>query len=250
LPILATVVLLAGCGGRTTDTGGGAIERFTIHSTIVHRDLHEILVVPPRPRGRPWLLVLLHGYGAGPDSFLRRPLFDALRALGRRAPHVLLLDSGADTYWHDRHDGRWGTEVLDEAIPAGVARTHAARIAIGGISMGGYGALLLGQGSRFCAVGGHSPALWVRGADTAPGAFDDAGDFARHDIVGRPPSYAHTAVWIDVGRDDGFRPTAALYAREIHARLHVWPGAHTWSYWSAHMRQYLAFYAAHCVPED
>ena len=250
LPILAvTVVLAAGCGHPSTDTRGGAIERFTIRSAVVHRDLHEILVVPPTPRGRPWLLVLLHGYGGVPDSFLRQPLFDGLRALGRRAPYVLLLDSGADTYWHDRRDGRWGTEALDEAIPAGVARTDAKRVAIGGISMGGYGALLLGQGGRFCAVGGHSPALWAHGRDTAPGAFDDAEDFARHDIVGRPPSYGHTPVWIDVGRDDGFRPTDVLYAHEIHAQLHVWPGAHVWSYWSAHMRQYLAFYAAHCAED-
>ena len=52
--------------------------------------------------------------------------------------------------------------------------------------MGGYGALLLGAYGHFCAIGGHSPALWFSGADSAAGAFDDAEDYARHDIVNPP----------------------------------------------------------------
>src|SRR3989442_6361475 len=43
--------------------------------------------------------------------------------------------------------------------------------------------------TRFCAVGGHSAALWFRGADTPAGAFDDAGDFARHDVLHLPFRY-------------------------------------------------------------
>ena len=44
-------------------------------------------------------------------------------------------------------------------------RAQARRVAIGGISMGGYGALLLGAAGNFCAVGGHSPALWFAGRE-------------------------------------------------------------------------------------
>jgi S-formylglutathione hydrolase FrmB len=74
--------------------------------------------------------------------------------------------------------------VLREAIPAGTARTHARRVAIGGISMGGYGALLLGSRSarRFCAVGAQSPALWLSAGETAPSTFDDAEDYERNDV--------------------------------------------------------------------
>lgn len=244
--MLAIVLAAAGCGRAHTSTLGGAVERFTIHSRYVHRDVHEILVVPPAPRGTPWLLVLLHGATGSPDDFLSQQFFDGLRTLGPRAPYVLLLDDDGDSYWHDRRTGRWGTEVLDEAIPAGVARARASRVALGGISMGGYGALHLGAGGRFCAVGGHSPALWPSGADTAPGAFDDAADFARNDIVNHPPEYRETPVWIDVGASDGFRATDVRYAHEIHARLHVWPGGHEGAYWRAHIGRYLRFYAAHC----
>jgi pimeloyl-ACP methyl ester carboxylesterase len=93
-------------------------------------------VVPPDADN--WTLVLLHGRSSGPSSFLSRPFFDALHSLGRRAPVVLLLDGGDHSYWHNRADGDWGSMVLDEAIP------EHRRVAIGGISMGGYGALLLG----------------------------------------------------------------------------------------------------------
>ena len=60
------------------------------------------------------------------------------------------------------------------------------RIAIGGISMGGFGAydIALHHPGMFCAVGGHSAALWFEGGETAPGAFDDAADFERNDVVG------------------------------------------------------------------
>ena len=80
--------------------------------------------------------------------------------------------------------------------------------------MGGYGALLLGAEGHFCAIGGHSPALWFSGADSAAGAFDDAEDYARHDIVNHPPHYS-APVWIDVGTEDPFHNARrALRARD------------------------------------
>jgi hypothetical protein len=217
---------------------GARIEHHTLDSRLVHRDLHEIRVVPPHHAN--WTLVLLHGRSSGPSSWLNQTFFDALHSLGRRAPVVLLLDGGDHSYWHNRADGAWGSMVLDEAIP------RHGRVAIGGISMGGYGALLLGGHRRFCAVGGHSPALWFRGADTPAGAFDDADDFARHDLIAHPPHYG-APVWIDVGTEDPFHNAAVRYAHEIHAQLHVWPGGHDSAYWHAHMRQYFAFYARHCA---
>jgi enterochelin esterase-like enzyme len=135
--------------------------------------------------------------------------------------------------------------VLREAIPAGVARTGAKRVAIGGISMGGFGALDLGSRGKFCAVGAHSAALWFTGGDTAPGAFDDASDFARHDLIGRPPTY-RAPVWMDVGTDDPFRSADTALAKKLGVKVHVWPGAHGGGYWQRHMAQYLRFYADAC----
>jgi enterochelin esterase-like enzyme len=224
-------------------TRGARVSRFTLRSRDVGRDLHEILVTPRRHTRV--LLVLLHGRSSSPSSWLNQTFFDALASLGSKAPVVLLLDGGDASYWHDRRDGRWGSMVVDEAVPAGRRRTHAARVALGGISMGGYGALLLGPRVHACAIGGHSPALWFHAGDSAAGAFDDAADYARHDIVAHPPRY-RAPVWIDVGTRDPFHDAAVAYAREIHARLHVWPGGHESSYWRAHMRSYLRFYASAC----
>ncbi|MFL5959004.1 MAG: hypothetical protein ACJ75G_01875 [Gaiellaceae bacterium] len=216
--------------------------RFTLHSRLTHRDLHEILVVPRR-HGH-WLLVLLHGKGAGPSQFLGQPLFDTLAALGPRAPDVLLLDGGDHSYWHDRADGRWGSMILQEGIRAGVERTLPLYVALGGISMGGYGALLLGSRQRgFCAVGVQSPALWLSAGQAAPGAFDDAADFERNDVFELPAPHP---LWIDLGASDPFRGATLAYARRAGLRAHVWPGGHDSGFWDAHTPQFLRFFARAC----
>jgi S-formylglutathione hydrolase FrmB len=191
------------------------------------------------------MLVLLHGYHAGPSQFLTQPLFDTLAALHTRAPDVLLLDGGADSYWHNRADGRWASMVLREAIPAGTARTHVGRVAIGGISMGGYGALLLASRDRgFCAVGAQSPALWPSPGETAPGAFDDAEDYDRNDVFKlRSPH----PLWIDLGASDPFRTATLAYARRAGVRAHIRPGGHDAALWNSFTPQFLRFFASACA---
>jgi hypothetical protein len=231
--------LLAACGGgpRYHSTRGARVVDFTLHSRLVHRDLHEIRVVPRRHGN--WALVLLHGRSAGPSQFLSQPFFDTLAALGRRAPEVLLLDGGDHSYWHNRADGAWGSMVIDEAIP------KRGRVALGGISMGGYGALLLGSRHRtFCAVGVESPALWLSAGETAPGAFDDARDYERNDVFElRPPH----PLWIDLGSADPFREATLAYARRAGVHAHVWPGGHDTAFWDAHMPALLRFFARACA---
>jgi len=100
---------------------------------------------------------------------------------------------------------------------------------------------------RFCAVGGHSPALWRTGGETPAGAFDDAEDFARHDLFG-DPARGRAPVWIDVGTDDPFLDAARGYAQLLqrHGRqvtLHVTAGGHDRVYWKRHLDEYLRFYA-------
>ena len=236
---------VAGCGdGRQYhSTRRARLVHFTLASHQTHRDLHEILVVPRRHGD--WMLVLLHGYHASPSQFLTQPFFDTLASLRARAPEVLLLDGGADSYWHNRAAGRWASVVLREAIPAGIARTHARRVAIGGISMGGYGALLLGSRyRRFCAVGAQSPALWLSPGETAPGAFDDAQDYERNDVFElRPPQ----PLWIDLGASDPFRDATLSYARKAGLRAHVRPGGHDAALWNAFMPKFLRFFAGACA---
>jgi pimeloyl-ACP methyl ester carboxylesterase len=217
---------------------------FTLHGRLTHRELHEVLVAPHRHGS--WLLVLMHGKGGGPSQFLSQPFFDTLAGLHARAPDVLLLDGGDDSYWHNRADGAWASMVVREAIPAGIARTHTRRVAIGGISMGGYGALLLGSRTpgRFCAVGVQSPALWLNAGETAPGAFDDAQDYERNDVFKlRPPH----PLWIDLGTSDPFRAATLAYARRAHVHAHLRPGGHDASLWDAFTPKFLRFFADACA---
>jgi S-formylglutathione hydrolase FrmB len=240
-----------------TDKHGASVRHFDVKSRYAGRTVHEIGVIPAGGARKRPLLVFLHGRGLAPSSLLSDEFYAGLARLGSRAPIVVALDGGDHSYWHDRRDGRWGTYVLREAIPAAVRELGAdpSRVAIGGISMGGYGAVELAREAprgRFCAVGGHSPAFWLSAGQTAPGAFDDADDFNRHDVYRYVRTHAHpygsTPLWIDRGTRDPFAPYDAQIVRELKARgarvhSHVWPGAHTGSYWRAHMARYLRFYA-------
>jgi enterochelin esterase-like enzyme len=256
---LLVAIALAGrvAASRATDRHGVALVHFEIYSRLLHRSLPASGLIPPgaQPGQRP-LVVFLHGKGGdGQDSNLSDQLFAALARLGPRAPVIVFPNGGSDSYWHDRHSGAWGDYVAREVIPAAIDRLGAdpRRVAIGGISMGGFGALDIARlhPGRFCAVGAHSAALWRSGGETAPGAFDDAADFARHDVLAaaaRASAYRGVPVWIDVGTVDPFRAADTRLATELRGHrpslaFHVWPGGHDGSYWRSHWSAYLGFYA-------
>ena len=109
-------------------------------------------------------------------------------------------------------------------------------------------------------MGGHSPALWLSGGDTAPGAFDDAEDFEHNDVIEavqtNPGAFGEIPIWNDAGEEDPFlisdvRLTEALEAGGADLTAHIWPGGHEQGYWDSHWGAYLRFYAdalSNCVP--
>jgi S-formylglutathione hydrolase FrmB len=256
--VLACAALTAGALRAGPDPRGAQVVRFTVHSRLLGRGLDEVGVVPAgvSATDRRPLLVFLHGRGGQPDDLLSDQFYAGLAALGPRAPIVVALYGGDHSYWHDRRDGRWGSYVLSEAIPQAVRSLHAdpGRVAIGGISMGGFGAFDLARRARgrFCAVGGHSPAFWLSAGATAPGAFDGGADFARHDLYSfvrahRRP-FGSAPLWIDRGDQDPFTGADAQIVHALRASgatltAREWPGAHVGAYWRSHMAQYLRFYA-------
>ena len=259
--IAAVCLAVLAFGGSGTD--GARVIRYTINSPLVHARLPQTAVIPPvGPSSGRALLVFLHGKGEGAESNLVSGLYAELRKLGSRAPDVVFPYGGEDSYWHDRSDGAWGEYVIREVIPDALTRLHAdpARVAIGGLSMGGFGSydLALSHPGRFCAVGGDSAALWRSGAESAAGAFDSAEDFERNNVIGAARSgggaYRGVALWLDVGSEDPFRSADTELAQLLRSdglaiRFRVWPGRHEPAYWDSHWNSYLAFYAAalaHC----
>ncbi|HKG66390.1 MAG TPA: alpha/beta hydrolase-fold protein [Solirubrobacteraceae bacterium] len=251
--VAAGAVALARSPGREDGEAGVTTRRYELRSRFVDRTLPQVAAVPPGGgEGRP-LLVFLHGRGDdGEESNANDAFLRALAAQGKRAPVVVFPNGGEASYWHRRRGGDWARYMLDEVIPDAVRRFGADRdrIAIGGISMGGYGAYEIARlrPRRFCAVGGHSAATWLAAGDSAPGAFDDAADFERHDVVGlaqergRRP-WRRAALWLDGGDRDPFLTSDRAFAGALGIRMRVSPGGHDGDYWHRHYRDYLRFYA-------
>jgi S-formylglutathione hydrolase FrmB len=255
LVAVAVAVWLVVRGGDA-DRRGASVEEITISSKAVGREQPVSIVESDEAAERPPLLVFLHGRDGDQESGLVDQMFAALDGLGDRAPVVAFPDGGTSSYWHDRDSGDWGRYVLDEVIPAVVRESGADpdRVAIGGISMGGFGAYDLAAEApgRFCAVGGHAPAIWRTAGETAPGAFDDAEDFAAHDVIAAvgesPEAYTGRPLWLDAGEDDPFVPgddalIAALEAAGADLTTRREPGGHESNYWNSRWDDYLGFYA-------
>lgn len=242
-------------GSGKSAEGEMQVEWYEVDSEMLDRKLEQVAFIPEGgSEGRP-LLVFLHGRGAHPGSF-RKEIAAAFEKVGDKAPVIVQVAGGDHSYYHDRDDGPWGTYVFDEAIPEAVKRfdLDERRVAIGGYSMGGFGAYDIARlnPGEFCAVGGHSAAMWLSAGETPPGAFDDAEDFHEHDIIGAARDgaveYDGMKLWLDGGDTDPFRPANAEFADTLRnsgaeVTTHTWAGGHSRTYWKAHFDEYLGFYS-------
>jgi pimeloyl-ACP methyl ester carboxylesterase len=126
--------------------------------------------------------------------------------------------------------------LVDEFLPLLASRgLDVDRFAVGGWSMGGYGALLLAErlgDRRIAAIAVDSPAIWTRASDTAPGAFDDRQDFLEHDVLRRIGPVRRIPVRISCGTADPFFPgVKTLLAALPSAEHDLGAGAHDLAWW-------------------
>jgi S-formylglutathione hydrolase FrmB len=266
-------------------TTSAALER-TIYSAALGRELPYRVYLPagytpPRPADadplaapplpapetlkRYPVVYLLHGLGAGYRMWSHLGLEAELDRQNVQA--IVVTPSGRAGYWVNHADGgpRWGDYVADDLI-AHVDATYRtvprreAR-AIGGISMGGHGALQLALNSPalFGAVGAHSPALRPREQAPvflgglmmalSPTAMTPAA-FASRDpisLIARADQRLH--IWIDIGEADRWRARADELRAALKAKSweHTWsvaPGDHENAYWSRRLPEYIAWYKA------
>ncbi len=240
----------------TRNTYGATIRTKEIDSTVLDRKMAVKVVVPKgAPANDRSLVVFLHGRGEDETSYLDDEMFKGLNELKTRAPVMAFPNGGDASFWHDRDSGDWGSYVLDELIPLLVERfdIDPAKVAIGGISMGGYGAYDLARlrPDTFCAVAGHSPTIWKSAGEAADGAFDDADDFEANDIIeiaGEDPNpYAGMRIWLDAGDDDPFLDGDDAFEEALRDNgafpvVKRSDGGHDTDYWNSNWDEYLGWY--------
>jgi enterochelin esterase-like enzyme len=206
------------------------------------------------------LVVMLHGFNANHADALAGmspAQAVALRPGGAPlAPLAMVTVDGGNGYWNP-HPGDDPLRMLtDELIPLcqdrfGLGRPPH-RIGAMGISMGGYGALLLAEKhpALVAAVAAISPAIWTSYAEAQSanaGAYASAADFAADDAVTHAAALAGVPVRVAVGYDDPFYPGVRALARALPAGAVVSfaQGCHDGSFFAEQEPPSLAFLASH-----
>lgn len=213
------------------------------------------LAVPELPaggtRGQLPVAVFLHGLG-GSHSVLLEDLA-AQEALQRYidaggAPFAIAAVDGGDTWWHRRADGTDTQSMLvQEFVPMlGSRGFDLGRLALFGLSMGGFGSLLLASQGKLPgirAVAAMSPAVWERYDERLDSAFDGPADFAAHDVFALRPRLAALPKRVDCGTGDELIATASSYARGLPGPLEggFQPGGHDNAYWRSILPEVLSF---------
>jgi S-formylglutathione hydrolase FrmB len=211
---------------------------------------------------------LLHGLSDDYTGWVRRT---RIEHYVRDLPLLVVMPDGFRGFYTDNAEGpAYGAYVADELV-AFVERNFPAKRArdgrcIGGLSMGGYGALrtALAHPDRFASANSHSGAL-LYGARNGPREpspltpteqrhlFGPAPAGSDHDLLalarratasGRPVPQ----LLLDCGTEDHLLPDNRT-VHETLTRLGVahdyreHPGAHAWDYWDRHVQDALAFHA-------
>ena len=224
----------------------------------------DVSVWVPEAESVSTLLILLHGvYGShwvwslkgGVHRTAHRMVAD-----GEIEPMVIAMPSdglGRDgsgyVSWPDADvEGFLLNEVPEIARIAAPALTADAKLAIAGLSMGGYGALRLGgkYAERFSAISAHSAITKIE--DLAPFIQEPLSDY----LACAPRQELSALHWLRLHRvhlpplrfDCGTEDSLLSSNRQLHEALQhegiahgytEYPGGHEWPYWQQHVAETL-----------
>jgi enterochelin esterase-like enzyme len=236
----------------------------TVKSRALGRRADLTVFVPPGIEGPLPLAILLHGvYGSHWHWAFRGGVHRTAQALIEAciiAPLAIAMPS--DGLWGDGsgylpHPGgdaeRW---IVDE-VPAAVAEMPgfepAGPLLLGGLSMGGFGALRLGAayGSRFAAVSAHSPITHLEQLAMFVEEPLDAYGVAGTDLSVFETILRHRDTLPPLRFDCGAEDPLLPHSRALHEALHAagiphtyeeFPGRHEWTYWEIHVARSLRFF--------
>jgi len=259
-------------------------ECLSVPSRILGRSIPYCVILPPGYRQdvsrRYPVLYYFHGLGDNAQMFLHSGGFDLVQELWDRRQmggFIIVSPAGYASFFMNSHDGRFRYDdfFLREFIPSienryRIAARRESR-GIGGISMGGYGALRMAflHPQLFGSVSAHSAALMERLPAVSVSNSPESGRLQLlGDVFGSPPDrlfwernnplqIARTAqlagmkIYFDCGSGDdyGFEAGAQalhdlLVSRRIPHEFHLYPGGHNWSYFVGHLPDSLRFHSA------
>lgn len=221
----------------------GTVSLIHVPSDVLNYPIDAQLYLPPcyATSGEAYpVLYLIHGLNFTNTQWVELGMpaeADALSAAGEIAPLIIVMPS-------DRKDARLDPAFVTDLVPY-IDATYRTKAdprfrGIGGLSRGGGWAVHLGlrYPQIFGRIGAHSPAVF----------FGD-----ENNLLAYTRAIAKTgpvpALYVDIGQDDGQRQSAAWLDQVFtwfdfgHTYL-VQPGGHTEQYWTAHLDDYLRFYAA------
>lgn len=220
------------------------------------------LILPETSAGPYPVFYLLHGLSDDHSAWIRKTNVERYAA---DYPFIIVMPDGGRSYYTDAPDGdAYETAIVRDLIPLidRLFQTDArceGRV-VGGMSMGGYGALklALGHPDLFCGAASHScsrAVIWTHRPHPPEPRFarifgpDPTG--SRNDLFAvaeKIDRRLFPALRLDCGTDD-----ALLDAnRQFHDHLttlgipHEYaehPGGHTWPYWDQHIQEALRFQA-------
>ena len=201
------------------------------------------------------VLMQLHGLSDDEDSWIERS--NLVRYVGELPIIVILPDGGTSGYLNWKVSGQLSKEryedLLIRDIPNHVRHHfHAADgpWAIGGLSMGGYGAIRLGMKypERFASIYAHS-SVFMLDENLDPALLEDIEDA---DVFRHAERLAQRAerpvITFDCGTDDRLlehnrRLHEHLQALNIEHHYAEFAGGHEWNYWDDHVKEALAQHA-------
>lgn len=281
----ALAALLAGFAAcilaAPSTRAAGRAECVSLPSKILERAVPYCVLLPPsydaeKTRRYP-ILYLLHGLGDN-DQFLIHTggmnLIEDLWEQHTIGELLIVTPAAGASFYINSRDGkrRYEDFFLQEFIP-GVEKRYRAQSSrstrgIGGISMGGYGALHIAfrHPQLFASVGALSAALveklpnisaqnsrhlsQLRVLGDAFGSPFDAAFWNQNDpvTIARTTNLPGLKIYFDCGSEDdyGFEAGAAaldklLTSRHISHEFHLYPGGHDWTYFAEHLPALLEF---------
>jgi pimeloyl-ACP methyl ester carboxylesterase len=233
----------------------------TFYSQARHRSVGYTIAYPPgHDRGSALpLIVMLHGYGGNhldALSGMTPAQAVALNPGGNPLPPMAMVTvDGGGGYWNPHPGDNPMAMVIDELLPRcqklGLGRAPQ-RIGTMGISMGGFGALLLAEKypALISAVAAISPAVWTtfeqaHGANA--GAFASAQAFQANDVVTHAGALRRVPVRVASGLADPFHPGVKALADALPggAEVSFSNGCHTGPFFVAQEPPSLSFLGAH-----